>query len=88
MGDTKGEVLEKCGEPDYIEFREKVYIIRDFYRPLIKYPEYERYQKPLFVEEYITVEEWIYNLGPRRFIRYLVFENGRLTRIITGHYGY
>jgi len=41
-----------------------------------------------FVKELVTVEEWEYNLGPTRFIRYLQFENGRLIRIIDGDYGY
>jgi len=36
----------------------------------------------------VTVEEWEYNLGPGRFIRYLTFENGRLIKITTGDYGY
>jgi hypothetical protein len=42
----------------------------------------------LFVEELVTVEEWEYNFGSTRFIRYLQFENGRLTRITEGDYGY
>jgi hypothetical protein len=43
---------------------------------------------PLFVKELVTIEEWEYNLGSNRFIRYLRFENGRLTRITEGDYGY
>jgi hypothetical protein len=31
---------------------------------------------------------WIYNFGPTRFIYYLTFVNGRLTRIQTGEYGH
>ncbi|MGD8614030.1 MAG: DUF2845 domain-containing protein [Desulfobacterales bacterium] len=30
---------------------------------------------------------WIYNFGPTRFIYYLTFVNGRLSRIQTGEYG-
>lgn len=30
---------------------------------------------------------WIYNFGPTKFIYYLTFVNGRLTRIQTGEYG-
>lgn len=29
----------------------------------------------------ITIDEWLYDLGPGRFVRRLVFENGRLVRI-------
>ena len=42
----------------------------------------------LFAKELVTVEEWEYNLGPGRFIRYLTFENGRLIKITIGDYGY
>jgi hypothetical protein len=41
-----------------------------------------------FAKELVTVEEWEYNLGPTKFIRYLRFENGRLIRITDGDYGY
>jgi hypothetical protein len=34
------------------------------------------------------MEEWRYNLGPNRFIRYLGVENGRPVRITTGDCGY
>lgn len=39
-----------------------------------------------FVGE-IRVEQWIYDLGPRRLVRRLRFENGRLARIETLRYG-
>ena len=42
----------------------------------------------LFAKVLVTVEEWEYNLGPGRFIRYLTFESGRLIKINTGDYGY
>jgi hypothetical protein len=34
------------------------------------------------------VEEWQYNFGPHRLIRVLRFQDGRLTQIRTGGYGY
>ena len=36
----------------------------------------------------IPVEIWIYNLGPRRLMRRLRFEDGRLVDIETLDYGY
>lgn len=33
-------------------------------------------------------EEWQYNLGPRRLMRFLTFRNGRLTHIRTGTHGF
>jgi len=45
-------------------------------------------RRPLFVEELVSVEAGAYNFGSSRFIRYLQFENGRLTSIMEGDYGY
>lgn len=86
-GDRKGDVLSKCGNPSYVEVREEVRVKRDFGTALL-YPDTGLNRFPLFVKELVTVEEWEYNLGPNRFIRYLEFENGRLIRITDGDYGY
>ncbi|MHB8109886.1 MAG: DUF2845 domain-containing protein [Syntrophorhabdaceae bacterium] len=37
--------------------------------------------------ETVEIEEWTYNLGPSRFMYYLTFENGFLSRIDIGGYG-
>jgi hypothetical protein len=37
---------------------------------------------------YGGTEVWVYNFGPREFIRYLSFVNGRLYRIQVGGYGW
>jgi hypothetical protein len=93
-GITKYEVLHECGEPDYKEVRFEKRIRRDFFRDLFlpdevyRYREREQYREPFLVEEEMMIEEWTYNLGPTRFIRYLTFENGRLVRITTGDYGF
>jgi len=38
--------------------------------------ESELYREPLFVEEFVEIEEWVYNFGSLQFIRFLTFENG------------
>jgi hypothetical protein len=73
IGDSKTDVLAKCGEPSLKdshveEFREKA----------------DGTERKVFV----TVEEWTYNLGPTRFIRILTFRNSKLADIRTGNYGY
>ena len=89
QGDTKFEVLSKCGDPDFVEYWEQVRIRRDYGRPRVYEDDYGRtYEEPRYVKEYVDVEEWTYNFGPRKFIRYLRFENGKLRRIRTGDYGY
>ena len=35
-----------------------------------------------------TREEWQYNLGPHRLMRFLRFQDGRLTRVRTGRHGF
>jgi len=94
VGLTKYEILSRCGEPDHKDFRYETRIKRDFYRDLFlsrelyRYREREKYREPLFVDEEVLIEEWTYNLGPTRFIRYLIFENSRLVDILTGDYGF
>ena len=72
LGKRKQEVREKCGYPISIEKHRKV-----LGRTLQNYP------KTMGLQEYeeITVEEWVYDFGPRRLRQYLRFENGRLVEI-------
>jgi hypothetical protein len=85
-GDRKFDVLRKCGNPDNVEVRQEVRIKRDLGAHLFLPGEEPR--GFLFAKELVTVEEWEYNLGPGRFIRYLTFENNRLIKITIGDYGY
>jgi hypothetical protein len=89
-GDRTFEVLVRCGEPDYRTVRYEKRIKRDFFRDLFPHRDREReaYREPFLVEEFVEIEEWIYNPGPTKFIRYLTFENGILVDIETGDYGY
>jgi hypothetical protein len=86
-GDYRYDVLRKCGEPSHVEVWEKVRVRRDF-RPWLFEAETGLSRWSPFVKELVTVEEWEYNWGSNRFIRYLRFENGRLIRITVGDYGY
>ncbi len=86
-GDYRYDVLRKCGEPSHVEVWEKVRVKRDF-GPWLFETEMGSSRWSPFVKELVTVEEWEYNWGSNRFIRYLRFENGRLIRITVGDYGY
>ena len=86
-GDRKGDVLNKCGGPSSVDVRQEIRTKRDFGTELLEQVT-GILRVPLFVKELVTIEEWEYNLGPNRFIRYLEFENGRLIRISDGDYGY
>ena len=83
IGDRKFDILRKCGNPANVEVWEEVRIGS----PLLV-PGNEPRRIPSILKEYVTIEEWEYNLGPGRLIRYLRFENGILKTISTGDYGY
>lgn len=74
VGDTKSDVIAKCGEPAWKDTRQE---------ELKEKLDDGREHKIL-----VTIEDWTYNLGPNRFVRILTFRNGRLTDIGTGKYGY
>ena len=87
IGDHKYDVLRECGEPSHLDVWEELRGKRDLGFRLAE-TEMGSSQWPLVAKELVTIEEWEYNFGPNRFIRYLRFENGRLVRITEGDYGY
>lgn len=90
-GDTKAQVIHKCGEPSFVESWEEERIQRDYYDAPVfstRTGEYNWYREPFLVKELIRIEEWTYNFGSTRFIRFLRFENGVLRDISRGGYGY
>jgi hypothetical protein len=74
IGLTMAEVEADCGEPAWKQ-RLHENIVRN---PLL-YPEN--------ADTYVT-DEWIYNFGPQRLLRFLRFQDGRLVGIRTGGYGF
>ena len=84
------EVIRACGQPT--TSRHLGYALRGTYIPIKsgvgpgvsvnRYPGYGH-----FVEE-VQVTEYVYNFGPRKFMRRLVFEGGILARIETLGYGF
>ena len=80
-GASRSEVAAKCGEP------EEVITLRSvFRRPVIW-----SYGRPYFVGENfmeIPVESWIYNFGPNKLMRRVIFEGGYVVEIETLGYGF
>lgn len=74
VGDTKAEVLIKCGEPAWKDDWTDVAITG----------------LDSAIEQRISTvrERWVYNFGPSAFLEFLSFDNGRLTAISAGGYGY
>jgi hypothetical protein len=79
-GDTRGEVLAKCGEPADVERRSV------FRQPFVYRFGRRVYVGPDVVE--IPIEIWLYNLGPSKLMRRIYFEDGIVVEIETLEYGY
>lgn len=79
-GDTRAQVIAKCGEPVEIDRRSV------WRRPLVWLR-----GRPVFLGSdlvEIPVELWTYNLGPNKLMRRIRFEDGRVVEIETLGYGY
>jgi len=73
-GQTVDDVYERCGEPADRAFWTEYVTVRVSYDVAVTRP--------------VALERWIYNPGPRQFLRYLTFRNGTLIAIDEGSYGY
>ncbi|MDW7709770.1 MAG: DUF2845 domain-containing protein [Deferrisomatales bacterium] len=80
-GDRRIEVLGKCGEPSWREER----LVETAERHFLDTPDRALLDERRVVS---TVEEWVYNFGPSRLLYFLTFQDGRLTDVRTGGYGY
>ncbi len=88
IGDTKWEVLRKCGPPEWRDAWEEKRVDRVFRTPDVDFDRSWESRYPVGVVTYVPVEEWTYNMGPSQFLRMLRFENNRLIHIETGGYGF
>jgi hypothetical protein len=76
IGDRKIEVLEKCGNPLFVEnWQEEIILYRS------------RLERQIRRISSNYIEKWTYNFGANRFIYFLRFVNGRLNRIEEGVLG-
>jgi hypothetical protein len=83
-GDRPPEVQNRCGEPDTADTREEHRTIR---KTIWTYVDGVPVGKEVEVTVSVMIDEWTYDLGPHRFIRHLIFENGRLVRVWTADRG-
>jgi len=72
-GITSVEVLIHWGRPSYRSDRNEERIIK--------------IDDSNYMKTYVTVSDWIYNLGQNRLTRTLVFEAGELVEVKDGNYG-
>jgi hypothetical protein len=84
VGQSADDVRGLCGEPQRIDTWEEG--VNAYISKFYDY-EHDRYQAPRGEKGPIRYEAWTYDFGPQRFIRTLIFEDGRLIKIETGDKG-
>jgi hypothetical protein len=86
-GDTLYDARSRCGEPDYQIHRVELRSARDYRQ--IPCANNNSGQCGQVVERTVEVviDEWTYDFGPQQFIQYLIFEQGRLVRVLPGERG-
>lgn len=80
-GDNPARVRSLCGDPANVSSRVESRSVT-VHRRL---PDGSIVSESVMVS--VEVEVWVYDLGPRRFMRELTFEDGRLVHIRTLGYG-
>lgn len=83
-GDRPPEVQNRCGDPDTADTREEHRTVR---RTVWTYVDGVPVGKEVEVSVSVMIDEWTYDLGPHRFVRHLIFEDGRLVRVWTADRG-
>ena len=87
-GDSTFEVRRTCGDPDAADRRTEYRTVRDWIAtPCVQVNGHMRCGFVVERTVEVTLDQWIYDFGPHQFVRYLVFEQGRLLRVETGGYG-
>lgn len=89
LGFTKSEVRDRCGDPNDVSRTFRSTVVNQTQGIERPRPGGVVLQGETSIGTVITVEveKWFYNFGPRSFSRTLEFEDGKLVRIDTGHYG-
>lgn len=78
LGESKVDLLGKCGEPGLREERleERSTFVLD---PTQKVSEERKVR--------VAVERWTYDFGPRRFLQFVTIVSGKVVSVQTGEYG-
>ena len=95
-GDHQGKILRFCGDPTHM-LQRAIYRSAPTRQFTSRHSDSRRVREALgddeilistrsFVE--VLIEEWTYNLGPRKLMRVIRFENGIVTDVRHLGYGY
>jgi len=84
VGDRMNDVLDRCGEPDgVVERIEKRKVKHRITRRVGNVEESVTEEEEID----IPITEWTYDMGPRAFTRYVIFEASAVISVATGEYG-
>ncbi len=88
-GDSLYEVKSRCGPPQDADRRVETRTERRRVRAPCAHRRGTgaRCERELEYSVEVVIDEWTYDFGPRRFVRYLTFVDGKLARVETGSYG-
>jgi hypothetical protein len=75
-GETEDDVAGKCGDPDSVNSWNET-------RTEVFWENGHSIERQVM----ITYDEWEYDLGPHRLIRYVTFAQGKMIKVRTGTYG-
>jgi hypothetical protein len=84
-GDHMAEVREKCGDPDLVTTRVAKRTQKQKIRRWSPEGIAEEFTEEREIE--VLLDEWVYDFGEKRFMRYVGFENNRVVDIQTGNRG-
>src|SRR4051812_16704707 len=89
VGDTLYQVRSACGEPDDAQHRVETRTVRRRVRVPCEGNQRQGGGCETTVEHStdVVIDEWTYDFGRQRFIRFLSFCDGRLASVQTGGYG-
>ena len=83
-GDHMAEVRNKCGDPDSAGQRVEKRTRKEKVRRWVGGASEEVVEER---EVEIVLDEWVYDLGPRKFMQMVTFENGRVVYVSSGDKG-
>jgi hypothetical protein len=83
-GDHMLAVQKRCGDPDFASQRTEKRKVTVKQRRWVR-GYFEQVEEEHEIE--VLLEEWSYDLGPSRFVRFVLFEDARVVSVRMGDYG-
>lgn len=84
VGDRMTDVHNRCGDPDAIATRVEK---RKVKHKVTRWVDGVQVTEIEEEEVEVPLDEWTYDLGPRAFVRYVLFENGSVIDVTMGGHG-